>query len=378
MARTIFNNGITVDVGALGSSPILDDSLVWIANDYDITIAYDLYADLQSKLRIKQAPTISVTQKFGYRIAGRELAKLGDGANKKNRKIEYGNKKGYLTKDFGEKIEVTYKMYQYLKNQNTLTGANDDVKSEYIQLTQDSKDLNLGRMETMNIESVALKTMGWSSSANFGPGSPTPNLQPLFSASHPILSTGGTFSNVLSTIDKVISKDRLQTAIDQLKTWVKLQNGKFVKQGPAPVYHLELGTTLAVTGRQILNTYGKSTGMYSGAYGAASNSSNSNQINQFYFEGNLVEIVEIPNLGDIVDSSYGYGSVLGAQTYWFVTNPFALDRLGALKRFEDYAPRMKNYEKFDNDTFVVDIRANVGVDHYYAECAMVGSRGTVA
>lgn len=190
MARTIFNNGITVDVGALGASPILDDSLVGIANDYDISLAYDLYADLQAKMRLKSTSTISVSQKFGYRIAGRELSLLTDGSNKKNRKIEYGNKKGYLTKDFGEKIECTYKMAQYLRNQQTLNGASDDVKQEYIQLTQDSKDLNLGRMETMNIETVALFTQGWTSSASYGPGSMTPNGQALFSTAHPILSTG--------------------------------------------------------------------------------------------------------------------------------------------------------------------------------------------
>lgn len=120
------------------------------------------------------------------------------------------------------------------------------------------------------------------------------------------------------------------------------------------------GTVLAVTARAILNTYGKSAGMFAGNYGSSTAAgSNANQINQFYFEGNLVEIVDLPSLGDIVDTSYGYGSTLGTGTMWFVMNPFVIDRLGALKKFEDYAPRMKNYEKDDNDTYVVDIRANI-------------------
>ena len=230
-----------------------------------------------------------------------------------------------------------------------------------------------------NIETVALFTQGWTSSASYGPGSMTPNGVSLINASHPILSTGGTFRNTLSTIDKELTKARLQDAIDTLKTQVKLQNGKYVKQGPNPVYHLYCGTVLAVTARAILNTYGKSAGMFAGNYGSSTAAgSNANQINQFYFEGNLVEIVDLPSLGDIVDTSYGYGSTLGTGTMWFVMNPFVIDRLGALKKFEDYAPRMKNYEKDDNDTYVVDIRANIGVDHYYAEAGIVGSKGTVS
>lgn len=58
----------------------------------------------------------------------------------------------------------------------------------------------------------------------------TPNGVSLINAAHPILSTGGTFRNTLSTIDKELTKARLQDAIDTLKTQVKLQNGKYVKQ----------------------------------------------------------------------------------------------------------------------------------------------------
>lgn len=183
----------------------------------------------------------------------------------------------------------------------------------------------------------------------------------------------------MSTANKELTKAWLQDALDTLKTQVKLQNGKYVKQGTAPVYQLYCGTVLAVTARTILNTYGKQAMMYAGNYGSSTAAgSNANQMNQFYFEGNMVEIVELPSIGDITETAYGYGSTLGAATYWFVTNPFVIDRLGAMKKFEDYAPRMKNYEKNDNDTYVVDIRANVGVDHYYAEAGVVGSQGTVS
>lgn len=358
---------------------MLDDGLVGIANDYDISIAYQTYATTQAAMGLRETSTISATQKFGYRIAGRELSILPDGFNKRARKIEYGNKKGYLTKDFGNQFETTYKMAAYLRNQQTLTGASDDVKQEYIQIIQDSKDLNLGRMETMTIEMVALYTQGWVDTAIAGPGSPTPNLNPLYFNAHVILGTGGTFSNVLSTPDQVLTNVTLQEALDILKTGVKLQNGKFVKQGAGTFYKLQVGTVLAVTAREILNTYGKQATMYAGAYGTNGTntaSSNANQYNKFYFEGNLVEVVELPNLGDIVELDYGYGPTLGLQTEWHVTNPFVVNTQQALRKFEDYAPVMKNYNVPSNDNYVVDIRANVGVDHYYAECGTVGSRGT--
>lgn len=368
---TVFNNGITVLTAVQGSSPVLDDSLVAIANDYDISLAYQLYADTQANMKIRTSPTLSASQKFGYRIAGKELNLLGDGMNKRIRRIEFGNKKGYLTKDFGNKFVTSYKSAQYFLNQQTLKGANDDVKQEYIQLIQDSKDLNLGRMETMTTEMTALFTQGFVDTNAFGPGSPTPNLTPLFFAQHPILGTGGTFSNILSTPNQVLTNVTLQEALDILKTGVKLQNGKFVKQGAGVAYKLFVGTVLAVTAREILNTYGKQAMMYSGR------DDNANQINTFYFEGNLVEICELANLGDVVEAEYGYGNTLGAQTNRFVMNPFVIDKQQSLRKFEDYAPVMKNYYVQDNDNYVVDIRANIGVDHYYAEAGLVGSQGTV-
>ena len=377
MANIVFNNGITVDVGAFGANPVLDDSLVGIANDYDISIAYEEYNKVQADMRIKDTQSYSVHQLFGYRIGGRELAKIQDNANKKKRIISFGNKKGYLSKDFGEEIECSYKMYNYLRNQQTLSGADSDVKEAYTQLMSDTKDLTLGKMETFIIEQVALFTQGFAVTADYGPGSATPNLQSVFSATHPILSTGGTFSNILSTPNKALSNVTLQEAIDILKTGVKLQNGKFVKQGAGTFYQLYVGTTLAVTARQILNTYGKQAGMYSGDYGLGSGATgNANQINKFFFEGNLVEIVELPNLGDIVSAEYGYGSTLGLQTNWFVMNPFVVDRQIALRKFEDYSTVMKNYQAPSNDKYIVDIRSNIAVDHYYVENGIVGSKGT--
>ena len=371
MARTVFNNGITVAVGAFGSSPLLDDSLVGIINDYDISIAYDEYARISTAMRIRMEKALSVSQKYGYRIAGKELPMLADGANKQKRVVEYGNKKGYLTKNYGAKIETTYLMGEYLRTQQTLAGASGDVQEEYVSLIQNTKDLQLGRLETSNIENVALFTQGFAATASYGPGSYTPNLEPLFSATHPILSTGGTFSNVLSTINKALSNTYLQEALNILKTGVKLQSGKYVKQGTGTFYQLLVGTNLAVTARQILNTYGKQAGMYAGT------ANNANLINQFFFEGNLVEIVEMPNIGDLVaETAYGYGSTLGAQTNWFVMNPFVIDKQQSLKAFQNYAPVMKNYQKRDNDIYVVDIRANYGVDHFYAETGIVGSQGT--
>lgn len=367
-----FNNGITVETGALGSNPVLDDSLVAIANDYDVSLAYQEYGEVQSKMKILDTRAFSVHQLFGYRIAGRELALLGDDENKKLRKIQFGNKKGYRSKDFGEEIKVTYKMYQHLKNQQTLSWADSDVKEAYTTLMNDTKDLTLGQMETFIIEQIALFTQGFVETAEYGPGSSTPNLEPLFSASHPILGTGGSFSNILSTPNKVLSATTLQEALNILKTGVKLQNGKKVKQGKGVYYQLYVGVNNAVVARQILNTYGKQAGLYAGT------GNNANLVNQFYFEGNLVEIVELPNLGDIVDASYGYGSTLGNETSWFLMNPFVIEKQVGLRKFEDYATVMKNYQTPSNDAYIVDIRTNIAVDHYYAEAGIVWSKGTVA
>lgn len=380
MARTVFNNGITVDVWAFWSSPILDDSLVGIANDYDISIAYEQFANVQSAMRITSMPYVSVSAKYGFRIAWKELKLLPDMHNKARRTVEYGNKKGFKTKDYWEEIVTSYVMWEYLRRQNTLQWASSDVIQEYIELTQDSKDLNLGRMETYIIEHVALFTQWRSDDSDYWPWSMTPNGQPLFSDSHPVLWTWDTFSNVLSTENKELTNVYLQEALDILKTGVRLQNWKFVKQWGWTPYKLFVGTTLAVTARQILNTYGKVATMFSWGYGATSNTTNASQINKFYFEWNLVEIEEIPNIWEPLDTSngYGYGSTLWAQTYRFAMNPFVIDRAQALKQHTLYPPLMKNYQTPSNDNYVIDIRCNQSVDHYYAECWIVGSKGTVA
>lgn len=271
MARTVFNNGITVDVWAFWSSPILDDSLVGIANDYDISIAYEQFANVQSAMRITSMPYVSVSAKYGFRIAWKELKLLPDMHNKARRTVEYGNKKGFKTKDYWEEIVTSYVMWEYLRRQNTLQWASSDVIQEYIELTQDSKDLNLGRMETYIIEHVALFTQWRSDDSDYWPWSMTPNGQPLFSDSHPVLWTWDTFSNVLSTENKELTNVYLQEALDILKTGVRLQNWKFVKQWGWTPYKLFVGTTLAVTARQILNTYGKVATMFSWGYGATSN-----------------------------------------------------------------------------------------------------------
>ena len=59
-------------------------------------------------------------------------------------------------------------------------------------------------------------------------------------------------------------------------------------------------------------------------------------------------------------------------------NPFVIDRAQALKQHTLYPPLMKNYQTPSNDNYVIDIRCNQSVDHYYAECWIVGSKGTVA
>lgn len=153
-------------------------------------------------------------------------------------------------------------------------------------------------------------------------------------------------------------------AIDVLKTGVRNENGYKV-QGPRGFYKLYVGMDLAVTARQVLNTTGNQVGVYSGI------NANSNQLNQFSFMGNLVEIVEVPRLGD-VDTN---GQAIGTEATWFLTNPRYLTTSKGFKTVSLYDPEIKNYLNNDTDGFVIDARLGFAVDHFGAEAGIFGSKG---
>lgn len=271
--------------------------------------------------------------------------------------------KGFAIVEWGGKIPVTFLMTQWLKTSQSLSGADSSVKREWMQFADNSRYLLEGAQMNITQEMIKLWILGLDPVTTvFGPGSPTPKGKPLFSQTHPVRNGTQTFANVAPT-NIVLTNANLQVAIDILKVGVRNENGYYVL---APqVYKLFVSKRNAVTARQILNTAGSQAGIYSGV------AANANQKNQFSFNGNMIEIVELTWLGQRDKN----GVLLGTDDYWFLSNPPQQQISRGFRIIDLYQPTMKNYINNETDAYVTDIRLGFAVDHYGAESSIFGSKG---
>jgi len=156
----------------------------------------------------------------------------------------------------------------------------------------------------------------------------------------------------------------LQFALDLHKAELKLQNADFVDS--PQVYKLYVSRALATTARSILNTPGSQAGVYAGT------GNNANLANTFGFNGNMVEIVELPELGSILKD----GTVVGSNNYWFVHNQEFSTIAAAMRMITLYDAEVEVYENHSNKNTFVSVDLGFAIDHYGAESFIVGSRGT--
>lgn len=122
-------------------------------------------------------------------------------------------------------------------------------------------------------------------------------------------------------------------------------------------YQLVVSRELATTAREILNTAGSRATTY------AADGSNSAKLNTFDFEGNTVEIVELPFIGY---TKRGWGTV-GSDADWFVLNSEAISRAGAARIISLYDADVRVWENYDNGNTMVWVDMGFAVDHYGLE-----------
>lgn len=362
MANTEMSQGIYIESGV--ASAILDTALVSVTTDSDVQESVQTTSNLKEDLCIMDQPVLSINQAFGNKLGATELDRIGEGENKKLRGDAFSPKKGFKIKEWSNKKVIGYLAAQYLKNSKTLAGANTDVQTEMMDLYDQSKDFIISTSLTKQYEIVKLLVLGNIMTNAYGSGSPTPNAQPLFSGSHPYLNGTMTFSN---TSTNPLTDANLQIALNQLKTGVRLQNGKFPKV--AKEYLLCVSTSQAVVARNILQTTGNAVGQLAGLGTSANRSW---IINTFSYKGNTVRIVELPQLGEIQND----GTTLWNVYNWFVINPEVIKWLKAFKAFELYPTKLKSYDNPDTDDIYVSVRTSFAVDHYNAEAGVYGSFAT--
>ena len=268
-------------------------------------------------------------------------------------------KKGVYQREIKGEYLTSYLMSQWIKNGKNIAGAPDGIQAEAFNMAEQARYLVMAYDRTYAEEMAKVYAKGFSITAANWPGAATAKGIAFFSASQPIGDTGVNQSNLVtgaSFTNIATGTTQLQAALD-LHRKMKMDNGqKPMSTGDA--FRLVCSREREVFWRQVLNDGSNFSGQ----------GSNANQLNQFNFKGNLVEITVLPLLGE-PDAD---GVTIGTSDYWFVINVGAAKRLKALKQYRLYTPHMKTYEDNKTDVYVTSLRAVVGADAYGAELVVVG------
>lgn len=340
---------------------VLDGFIIETADRNEIMEDHKQYI---SMLDFTDTTLISPDQKFSTKSAGKGLNDLTETGLKAQRDFTFGPKKGVYQKEIGEKFSMSYLFTQWSRKAKAIAGAPDSIQAELTDMAHQTTDLIKGYDIRYAEEMLKVLTLGFAITTAEGPGSPTAKGLALFSASQTYGIAGqpgaGTFSNLLtgpSYTSIAIGTTQLQAAID-LQKKIRDENGKKIIQPRNSAYKLVCSRVREVFWKQVLNA----SSQYSGQ------GANANQVNQFNFQGNLVEIVVVDLLGD---ADYN-GNTIGADDNWFLLNPTLLKKTKALRTYKLYTPRIKSWENDETDEMNVSIRAVIGCDHYGAEYGIIG------
>jgi hypothetical protein len=356
----IFENLLTlasgVDVLTPATADIFDQAKV----------SYEMQNSIMDKMGYVETRAINPSQTFSISIGAYAIDEIDEGQDLPFMKVGFGNAKGFKVRSFGNAIPISDLFYEWLKVAKTLEGADSSVGQEFANLRSNMKKLLDGARLKMEREATKVIANGWTIEK---PTDATPYGQTLFASTHPYLEGTATFQNILGgsygTLDDDLNATSLQHALNVHKSAIFLQNGNRVDT-PSK-YTLMVSRKLAVTARQILNTKGTQVSMFSGA------GSNATQVNQFNFDGNVVEILENPFLGAKDGRS---GETIGSEDMWFVINAEAMKEAKALRKVILQSPKMTVWTNNSNKNTITDLVCKADFVHIGAESFIVGSKGT--
>jgi hypothetical protein len=368
MADIRFNSTLTFN----GNGSDILNPLISDIFDAD-KVSFEINNDVAGKMGFKETRAITPDQKFRQSIGAYELTKIGENEDFPIMQTGFAKEKGFYVDPYAAKIQVSKLFKKWMEAAQTLQGADSSVQKEWMELGWNIRSLRYGVVKTANIAATEVLTKGFSIVATNGAGSATAYGQALFSASHPygVGMAAGTFQNVLGggttfgTLNGVLNAANLQGALNVMKTSVRLQNGDRVDT-PSK-YILGVSRANAVTARGLLNTAGNQVGMYAGT------AANSTLVNTFSYQGNTVEILELPYLG----GKKSDGSPVGLDTMWFLMNAEGAEMAGALRKVSLYDAEFWTYTNDSNKMTYVTVDMAFAIDHFGAEAFIVGSQWTV-
>lgn len=333
-------------------------------------VSYELNNSIMDKMGYVQTRAINTSQTFSMSIGAYAIDEIEEGQNLPFMSVGFGNPKGFKVRSFGNAIPISDLFYEWLKVAKTLEGSDSSVQQEFADLRSNVKKLLDGAKLKMEREATKVIANGWNI---YKPTDATPYGQTLFANTHPYAEWTATFQNILGgagefgTADKVLSAISLQNALNVHKSGIFLQNGNRVNTPNK--WTLMVSRKLAVTARSILNTKGTQVSMFSGT------GSNATQINQFNFDGNVVEILENPFLGA---KDTRTGEVVGSEDMWFLINTEGMKEAKALRKIILQDAKVSVWTDHSNKNTITDIVCKADFIHVGAETFIVGSKGTVS
>ena len=354
----VLDNTITYEGSGF---PTLDALIIKTINRDDLMEEYKQYTSLMD---YTDTTLLNPFQTFSAKSAPKGLQNINETGIKPRVDFAFTPKKWIYQQEIAGEFSSSYLFTQWARNAQTIKGASDSIQAELADVASQTRDLVLAYDIRYAEEEVKLWANWFSVTAANGPGSATPKGNPLFYAYQPYGVPGtpitGTFSNIVTGAvytDIATGTAQLQNALNLIKQ-TKDENGKFIAE-PKNWYKLYTSKVRAVFWKQVLNDNSQ----YSGQ------GTNANQMNQFNFKGNIVELVILNLLGQ--PDSLTWANI-GSADNAFLTNPDYLKKAQAFRTYRLYNPRVKSFENMETDELQTSIRAIVGVDHYGAELGIVG------
>jgi len=317
------------------------------------------FKDTSEILCFTDTTLLNPDQKYSMVVPPTGLKGITEMGVKNIENFKVGPKKGTYQREIGGEYITSYQMTQWIKSGKNLSGAPDGIQAEAFNMAEQARYLVMAYDRTYAEEMAKVFTKGFSISAANGPGSATAKGLPFFSASQPIGDTGTVQANLVTGA----SYTNVATGITQLQAHLDLHRKMKMDNGQKPMstgdaFRLICSRERENFWRLVLNDGSSFSGQ----------GSNANQLSQFNFKGNMVELKVLPMLGE-PDAD---GVTIGGADNYFVINVGAAKRLKSLKQYRLYTPHMKTYEDQKTDAFVTSIRAIVGADTYGAELTVTG------
>lgn len=344
---------------------LLDDTIVETINRTNLM---QNYKDYQSKLDYTQEKPLNPHQTYSEKAPPKPMDDVLETGIAKTLDQLFWPKKGFDQVLVADKFERSDYFTEWSKVGKNIAGAPDAIQAELALSASEVMDLTIAYDLRFAEQTVKLLT-NWfvTTFAKNWPGSPTPKGKKIFDThTYGINGTSiyGTFTNFTngaltftsSTADILAGTTRLQTLINQLK-WAREENGKFVYSDW--FYKLFVSRQNSVFWKQVLNDNSNFSGQ----------GSNANQLNQFNFKWNIVELVVL----DILGTPDYKGNLIGTTDMIFVTNATALKQAKALKTFILKPLSIESWKNMDTKVYNTEGRAIFGCDHYWVERFIAGS-----